>query len=181
MSTEFESAVTSVERIKEYCETPHEASWTSEKPPANEWPQHGQIDFKNYSVKYREELDFVLKGIDCSIQPGEKIGIVGRTGAGKSSLTLGLFRILESTFGSIVIDDWNIRDMGLHDLRKKLTIIPQDPVLFSGTLRINLDPFELYSDEKIWQALRNAHLYEFVMSLDKKLEFECSEGGENLR
>lgn len=181
MSADFESAVTSVERIQEYCETPHEASWTSDRPPSNEWPDQGEIKFDKYSVKYRDELDFVLKEIDCTIRPSEKIGIVGRTGAGKSSLTLALFRILESTFGNIVIDKWNIRDMGLHDLRKKLTIIPQDPVLFSGTLRINLDPFELYSDEKIWHALENAHLKEFVMSLDKKLEFECSEGGENLR
>jgi ATP-binding cassette subfamily C (CFTR/MRP) protein 1 len=122
-----------------------------------------------------------LKDIDCQIKPGEKIGIVGRTGAGKSSLTLGLFRILESSFGSIVIDGWDIRNMGLHDLRKKLTIIPQDPVLFSGTLRINLDPFELYSDDKIWAALENAHLKSFVQGLAKKLEFECTEGGENLR
>lgn len=157
------------------------APWTSDSPPPADWPEQGAINFNSYSVKYREELDFVLKDIKCSISPSEKIGIVGRTGAGKSSLTLGLFRILESTWGSIVIDGRNIRDMGLHELRKKLTIIPQDPVLFSGTLRVNLDPFELYSDETIWRALENAHLKEFVMSLDKKLEFECTEGGENLR
>ncbi|RNA37147.1 multidrug resistance-associated 1 isoform X3 [Brachionus plicatilis] len=130
--------------------------------------------------KYREELDFVLKDINCVIAPGEKIGIVGRTGAGKSSLTLALFRILESIYGKIKIDNIDIKKIGLHDLRKKLTIIPQDPVLFSGSLRMNLDPFEEYSDDQIWMALDDAHLKSFVQELDKKLDFECSEGGENL-
>ena len=106
---------------------------------------------------------------------------MGRTGAGKSSLTLGLFRILEIKEGSIVIDGVNIKEIGLHDLRQKLTIIPQDPVIFSGTLRMNLDPFEQYDDKDLWMALEKAHLKSFVQELDKKLLYECSEGGENLR
>ncbi len=126
-------------------------------------------------------MDFVLQNITCSIKSGEKIGIVGRTGAGKSSLTLGLFRILESSDGAILIDGVDIKKIGLHSLRKKLTIIPQDPVLFSGSLRVNLDPFGEYSDEQIWSSLEDAYLKDFVRSLDKKLEFECTEGGENLR
>jgi ATP-binding cassette subfamily C (CFTR/MRP) protein 1 len=126
MSADFETNITSVERIKEYCETPHEDEWTKEdtKPKAN-WPDRGHIVFQNYSVKYRKGLDDVLKNLNIEIQPNEKIGIVGRTGAGKSSLTLALFRILEYSEGAIYIDGVNIKEIGLHDLRHKITIIPQ--------------------------------------------------------
>ena len=124
---------------------------------------------------------------------------MGRTGAGKSSLSLGLFRLFEIKEGTIMIDQIDIKKIGLHDLRQKLTIIPQvlifyfnycskwkfaafkDPVMFSGTLKMNLDPFESCKDDQIWCALEQAHLKEFVQGLDKKLYFECTEGGENLR
>lgn len=160
MTAEFESNLTSVERIKEYCSTdPHEASWEiSETKPAASWPQNGQIEFVNYSLRYREDLDCALKNITCSINPGEKIGIVGRTGAGKSSLSLGLFRMLEIMEGDIVIDDVNIKEIGLHDLRQRLTIISQDPVLFSGSLRTNLDPLEAHTDQQLWNILEMANL-----------------------
>ena len=130
-----------------------------------------KLHIKNYAIIDEIEIDF-----------SDKLNIItGETGAGKSSLSLGLFRILESDQGEIVIDDVPIKDIGLHDLRQRLTIIPQDPVLFSGTLRMNLDPFEEYDDRQLWQALEKAHLKEYVQGLDKKLLFECSEGGENLR
>nr|QNH67942.1 ATP-binding cassette transporter subfamily C member 1 X3 [Brachionus plicatilis] len=180
-AADLESNLTSVERINEYCNTPQEADWENKNyKPDEKWPQSGEIKFVDYSVKYREDLDFALKKINCQIRPSEKVGIVGRTGAGKSSLSLALFRLLETREGEILIDGMNTKRMGLHDLRQKLTIIPQDPVLFSGTLRMNLDPFEQSSDEQIWNALEKAHLKNFVEKLDKKLLFECSEGGENL-
>lgn len=122
----------------------------------------------------------VLRGIDFSVKSQEKIGIVGRTGAGKSSLTLALFRIIEAADGKIVIDDVNISEIGLHSLRSRLTIIPQDPVLFSGTLRMNIDPFNTYADDAIWTSLEQSHLKVFVKGLSDGLEYKIAEGGENL-
>jgi ATP-binding cassette subfamily C (CFTR/MRP) protein 1 len=121
-----------------------------------------------------------LKKISFKVNPGERVGVVGRTGAGKSSLTLALFRIIEAVEGSIYIDDVQISKLGLYDLRSRLTIIPQDPVLFTGTLRLNLDPFEKHSDQEIWQSLELAHLKAFVSSLEAGLSHQVSEGGDNL-
>ena len=121
--------------------------------PRPSWPESGKIFLKNYSTRYRDGLDLVLQHIFCTIQPNEKVGVVGRTGAGKSSLTLALFRLIEPVQGAITIDDQDISKIGLHDLREKLTIIPQDPVLFSATFRANFDPFGEYSDNEIWKAL----------------------------
>lgn len=181
MSSEMETNIVAVERLKEYSETEKEAPWQIQEtaPPSN-WPQVGRVEFRNYCLRYREDLDFVLRHINVTINGGEKVGIVGRTGAGKSSLTLGLFRINESAEGEIVIDGINIARIGLHDLRFKITIIPQDPVLFSGSLRMNLDPFSQYSDEEVWTSLELAHLKGFVSALPDKLDHECAEGGENL-
>jgi ATP-binding cassette, subfamily C (CFTR/MRP), member 1 len=122
----------------------------------------------------------VLKGINFSVKSQEKVGIVGRTGAGKSSLTLALFRIIEAAEGQIIIDDIDVSQIGLHSLRSRLTIIPQDPVLFSGTLRMNIDPFGSYSDDAIWMSLEQAHLKLFVKGLSDGLEYKIAEGGENL-
>ncbi|XP_009304647.1 ATP-binding cassette sub-family C member 3 isoform X2 [Danio rerio] len=181
MTSDLESNIVAVERVKEYSETQTEAPWeVLEKKPPPDWPPLGNVEFVDYSVRYREGLDLVLKNISLKVRGGEKIGIVGRTGAGKSSMTLCLFRLLEAAAGEIVIDDVKISEIGLHDLRSKLTIIPQEPVLFSGTLRMNLDPFERYSDEEVWKALELSHLQKFVTNQAAKLELECSEGGENL-
>ncbi|XP_071568154.1 multidrug resistance-associated protein 1 isoform X1 [Temnothorax nylanderi] len=181
MTSDVETNIVAVERIKEYGETALEAPWkNTEYTPPKEWPKHGRVDFKNFKVRYRQGLDLVLNGLTFSVLGGEKIGIVGRTGAGKSSLTLSLFRIIEAAHGKILIDDIDISKLGLHDLRSRLTIIPQDPVLFSGTLRMNLDPFDCHSDEEIWRALEHAHLKLFIENLPNALLHEVSEGGENL-
>ncbi|XP_056606838.1 multidrug resistance-associated protein 1 [Triplophysa dalaica] len=179
--TDVENNIVSVERVKEYADTPKEASWSIEGSSLpSSWPQTGTIEFHDYGLQYRKGLELALKGISVRIQEQEKIGIVGRTGAGKSSLALGIFRILEAAKGKIYIDGINISELGLHDLRSRITIIPQDPVLFSGSLRMNLDPFNVYSDEEVWNALELAHLKNFVSGLPDKLNYECSEGGENL-
>ncbi|XP_044275915.1 ATP-binding cassette sub-family C member 3 isoform X2 [Varanus komodoensis] len=181
MTSDLESNIVAVERVKEYSETETEAPWIIEgKRPPDDWPTQGEVQFANYSVRYRKGLDLVLKDLSLNVKGGEKVGIVGRTGAGKSSMTLCLFRILEAVEGEIKIDGLRIADIGLHDLRSKLTIIPQDPVLFSGTLRMNLDPFNKYSDEEIWNALELSHLKRFVSSQPTMLDYECAEGGENL-
>ncbi|XP_015175304.1 PREDICTED: multidrug resistance-associated protein 1 isoform X1 [Polistes dominula] len=181
MTSDVETNIVAVERIKEYSETPQEAPWVvPETAPPKEWPVTGQVEFKDYKVRYREGLDLILHGLTFTVNGGEKVGIVGRTGAGKSSLTLSLFRILEAASGKIIIDGVDVAKLGLHDLRSKLTIIPQDPVLFSGTLRMNLDPFDQHTDDEVWRALEHAHLKSFVQNLLNGLLHEVSEGGDNL-
>ncbi|XP_048349117.1 multidrug resistance-associated protein 1-like isoform X1 [Sphaerodactylus townsendi] len=181
MSSEMETNIVAVERVKEYSEKEKEADWTMKPTSAlSSWPQEGKVEFRGYGLRYREDMDLVLKNINVTVHGGEKVGIVGRTGAGKSSLALGLFRITEAAEGGIFIDGIDIAKIGLHDLRFKVTIIPQDPILFSGSLRMNLDPFDQYSDEDVWMSLELAHLKNFVSTLPDKLNHECSEGGENL-
>ncbi|XP_018496938.2 multidrug resistance-associated protein 1 [Galendromus occidentalis] len=178
-SADVEVNIVSVERLTEYISLKSEAKWTR-NPPRHGWPSRGAVEFENYSTRYREDLPCVVRDISLKINAGEKVGICGRTGAGKSSLTLALFRIIEACQGRIIIDDIAIADIGVHDLRKKLSIIPQDPILFSGTLRLNLDPFGGHKDEELWHAIEHAHLKRFVAKQDKGLDFEISEGGENL-
>lgn len=181
MTSEVETNIVAVERLKEYSETQREANWEKESDDKlKTWPAKAKIQFKNASARYREGLPLVLKNLSFEVEAEEKVGIVGRTGAGKSSVTLTLFRIIELDSGQISIDDIDIATMGLHCLRNKLTIIPQEPVLFSGSLRMNLDPFNTYSDEDLWKALKLSHLDNFVNSLKEGLQHEISEGGENV-
>jgi ABC-type multidrug transport system fused ATPase/permease subunit len=180
-ASDLETHVVSVERVQEYTQTATEAPWTIEATqPRKTWPEQGIVRFDNYCTRYREGLELVLRGISFTVYKGEKMGIVGRTGAGKSSITLALYRIIEAASGAIYIDDVKTADIGLHDLRNALTIIPQDPVLFSGTLRINLDPFGRHTDEEMWVALENAHLKSFVAGVEEGLSYEVGEGGEAL-
>ncbi|XP_077439067.1 ATP-binding cassette sub-family C member 2 [Vanacampus margaritifer] len=180
MTSELETNIVAVERVSEYSIIENEAEWVTGTRPADKWPDAGRLQFENYKVRYRPGLDLVLHGISCDIGSTEKIGIVGRTGAGKSSLTNCLFRIIEAAEGRILIDGVDISKIGLHDLRNNLTIIPQDPVLFSGTLRMNLDPFDKSSDEALWKVLELSHLKEYVAGLQEGLQHEVAEGGENL-
>jgi ABC-type multidrug transport system fused ATPase/permease subunit len=143
------------------------------------WPSAGQIQFQDLKIRYRQGLPLVLHGVSLNIKGGERIGIVGRTGAGKSSLMVALFRIVEAAGGSIVIDGVDISKIGLDALRSKLAIIPQDPVLYSGTVRSNLDPFNQYSDEQLWAVLEKAYLKEAIQGLEKGLMDTVSENGEN--
>ncbi|KAH9514953.1 Multidrug resistance-associated protein 1 [Bulinus truncatus] len=179
--SDLETNIVSVERLKEYSELPSEADWIiPQRRPVPGWPLEGRVKFSNYQTRYREGLDLVLKGITCEFKPGEKIGIVGRTGAGKSSLALALFRLIEAVEGNISVDGIRISDIGLHDVRSRLTILPQDPVLFFGTLRMNLDPIDEYDDSQIWNALTSAHLKDFVENIPEGLAYEVGEEGQSL-
>ncbi|KAG0322889.1 hypothetical protein BG000_002779, partial [Podila horticola] len=217
---DLQNSMVSVERIHEYVQKNPEA------PPATavddtlpeQWPSEGRVEFRNYSTRYRQGLDLVIKNISFEVQPAEKVGIVGRTGAGKSSLTLALFRIVEAANshwarashngedmdadptkaqlqeeevvdlekvtvdedgGSIWIDGVDISTVGLSRLRKHLAIIPQDPTLFAGTVRENLDPFDELQDADLWEALERAHLKEHIASLAGGLSFMVSQNGDN--
>lgn len=154
-----EQNMNSVERVQEYIEVEQEAAAeVPETKPRGNWPSHGAVQFINYATRYRKDLGPVLRHVTFSIEAAEKVGIVGRTGAGKSSLALALFRGLEAEEGQILIDGLDIGLIGLQDLREAITIVPQDPTLFTGTLRSNLDPFGLYTDEEIFTALRRVQL-----------------------
>ncbi|CDW52939.1 ABC membrane and ABC tran domain containing prote in [Trichuris trichiura] len=180
MTSDLETNIVSVERIVEYMNVPTEADWTTEYRPPPNWPSVGRVEFDRYAMRYRPGLDLVLKGISFVAHGGEKVGIVGRTGAGKSSITLALFRIVEPVEGSVVIDNVDISLIGLHDLRSRISIIPQEPVLFCGSIRMNIDPTGQKNDDEIWTALEHAHLKSFVSTLPDKLDHEVVEGGENL-
>ncbi|KAG0203518.1 hypothetical protein BGX28_004238 [Mortierella sp. GBA30] len=178
---QLEISIVSVERIREYSQLPSEARDVIPDSNMDEsWPQQGKIEFQNYSTRYREGNDLVLKNLDLTIHAGERIGIVGRTGAGKSSVTMALFRIIEAAEGKIVIDGIDISTLGLHQLRSSVAIIPQEPFLFGGTIRLNLDPFGEWQDADIWAALESASLKDYVSSLPEGLNAMVENGGDSL-
>ncbi|KAF9586638.1 hypothetical protein BGW38_000371 [Lunasporangiospora selenospora] len=207
---EVQNHFVSVERIEEYCHKPVEAPVETGYHVSESWPEHGKVEFKHFSARYREGLDLCIRDANFTVEPQEKVGIVGRTGAGKSSLTLALFRIIEaadsfwalvsdpsqidhiidsdafavsgvngSGGGSIEIDGVDISRLGLRDLRSRLAIIPQEPTLFSGTIRENLDPFKKYDDSMLWGALERAHMKDYIIGLEGGLAYEVAQGGEN--
>ncbi|KAI7904063.1 P-loop containing nucleoside triphosphate hydrolase protein [Cokeromyces recurvatus] len=156
--TSLEMSFNAVERVVEFMEMNQEAPAITQIRAPAEWPTSGKIEVTDLEIRYAADLDPVLKGISFSVRPQEKVGIVGRTGSGKSTLALSFFRFVEASKGAIVIDGIDIRDLGTEDLRSNLTIIPQDPTLFSGSLRSNMDPFDQFTDENIFAALRRVHL-----------------------
>ncbi|KAI7896256.1 P-loop containing nucleoside triphosphate hydrolase protein [Mucor mucedo] len=192
--TGLEMSFNAIERIVEFMEMDQEAAAISSFRPPPQWPTQGEIEVKDLEVRYAADLDPVLKGLTFSVKPQEKIGIVGRTGSGKSTLALSFFRFVEASQGSITIDNIDIKDLGTEDLRSNLTIIPQDPTLFSGTLRSNMDPFQEFQDEDIIAALQRVHLVpssanssiqsfnsgeEVNANVFKDLDTNVSEGGKN--
>ncbi|KAG0210848.1 Canalicular multispecific organic anion transporter 1 [Mortierella sp. GBA43] len=207
--SDFQNQLVSLERILEYTKLKTEAPEKTDVILPPKWPSRGHVRFINYSTRYREGLDLVVRNVDLDIKPTEKVGIVGRTGAGKSSLTLALFRIIEAANsywaqesdnnespsggadtngrredevmdgGRIEIDGVDISTVGLDDLRKNLAIIPQDPTLFAGSVRDNLDPFHEHKDQDLWEALDRSHLKEYISTLPGGLLYEVAQNGEN--
>uniref|UniRef100_A0A4W5MYN9 Multidrug resistance-associated protein 4 n=1 Tax=Hucho hucho TaxID=62062 RepID=A0A4W5MYN9_9TELE len=177
-SAEMENMMTSVERVVEYTELESEAPWETQKRPPPEWPSQGLITFDRVNFSYSSDGPVVLKDMKAVFRPKEKVGIVGRTGAGKSSLVSALFRLAEPE-GRIYIDGVLTSEIGLHDLRQKMSIIPQDPVLFTGTMRKNLDPFSQHTDEDLWNALQEVQLKSVVEELPNKMETVLAESGSN--
>ena len=179
MSSDREAQIVAVERVVQYGAVESEASaLVKDHEPAHDWPQEGSIKFENTAMRYRKGLPLVLKNLNREIKPQQKVGVVGRTGAGKSSLLLVLLRLVEpernvgGRRARLIVDGMNILEMGLDHLRSRISIIPQDPVLFTGDVRFNLDPFNNHDDAAIWHALHRAHLATYIRTLKKGINHE---------
>ncbi|VAI82659.1 unnamed protein product [Triticum turgidum subsp. durum] len=172
--------IISVERVNQYMDIQSEAAEVvEENRPSPDWPQDGNVELRDLKIRYREDAPLVLHGITCRFEAGNKIGIVGRTGSGKTTLIGALFRLVEPAEGKIIIDSVDISTIGLHDLRSRLGIIPQDPTLFQGTVRYNLDPLGQFSDQQIWEVLDKCQLLEAVQEKEQGLDSHVVEDGSN--
>ncbi|RXH77109.1 hypothetical protein DVH24_019997 [Malus domestica] len=161
------NAIISVERVEQYMHIPSEALEVIEdNRPAHEWPTVGKVEILDLKVRYKPNAPLVLRGINCTIEGGDKIGIVGRTGNGKTTLISVVFHLVEPTEGKVIVDDYDICTIGLHDLRSRFGVIPQDPTLFSGSVRFNLDPLSRHTDNQIWARSRILALDEATASMD---------------
>ena len=186
MTADLEAAMSSVERVKEYVEDiPQEkvvvygTGPEDVHQPNSTWPDKGRVSIANLDVRYRPNLPLVLMSLSCEIQAGQHIGVVGRTGSGKSTIMLTLFRMVEAAGGCIMIDGVDISKLSMYDLRSKLTILPQDPVLFAGTIRSNLDPFARFSEDEVWNSISRVGMMERVKLDNKGLECPVAERGSN--
>ncbi|KAM7272165.1 hypothetical protein ACFE04_026828 [Oxalis oulophora] len=174
------NSIISVERLNQYMYIPSEApEIIKNNRPLSNWPVVGQVDICNLQVRYRPDTPLVIRGINCTIQGGHKVGIVGRTGSGKSTLISALLRLVEPAGGSIIVDGVNITKIGLHDLRSRFGIIPQDPTLFNGTVRYNLDPLSQHTDQEIWEVLGKCQLREVVQGKEQGLDSIVADDGSN--
>ncbi|RZC91251.1 hypothetical protein C5167_027311 [Papaver somniferum] len=172
--------IISVERLNQYMQIPSEASEViEENRPLPSWPAIGRVEIRDLKIRYRLNTPIVLHGISCTFEGGHKIGIVGRTGSGKSTLIGALFRLVEPIEGKIIIDGVDISTIGLHDLRSRLGIIPQDPTLFNGTVRYNLDPLSQHTDQEIWEVLAKCQLRETVQEKEEGLDSSVQQDGVN--
>ncbi|KAJ3181536.1 hypothetical protein HDU85_003477 [Gaertneriomyces sp. JEL0708] len=182
MHAELEMGMNSVERVLEYTNVESEPPrYIEDHRPPSSWPSHGHVKARNLSIAYAPGLPDVLKNLDFEIPGGFKVGVVGRTGAGKSTLSLAFFRILPYTSGTIEVDGVDIGRLGVADVRERFTIIPQDPVLFEGSIRSNLDPFDEFSDAEVWKVLERVHILDSIASEDgtNVLESTVTENGQN--
>ena len=170
--------MTSVERVISYSQIKEEPGYKHQSQPPEKWPERGQIQVKNLCLDYFPGGPKILRDISFTIAPGEKVGIAGRTGAGKSSIVAALLRMPQPT-GDVIIDDVNLNSINLQSCRRAMSVITQNPVLFTGSLRMNLDPFEEHGDTKIWQALQEARLKTVIEKLPNQLSEEIRECGEN--
>lgn len=176
-----EARFTSIERLDEYMSLPVEVDDTANvRPTCADWPVSGDIQFSEVWMRYRNDMNPVLKQVSFHIFDKQKVGIVGRTGAGKSSLGSVIFRLVDIYKGHIYIDQVDIATISLEELRSKISIIPQDPVLFTGTMRYNLDPFSKYTDDELWQALSKVHMKNKIISTEVGLDYMVEENGDNL-
>ncbi|XP_022255531.1 ATP-binding cassette sub-family C member 9-like [Limulus polyphemus] len=174
-----EMYMSAVERVDGYSRLPTESYGEEDAAVSQDWPASGEVTFENVTLSYDDDLDPVVRNVTLNIKPGEKVGICGRTGSGKSSLVMGLFRLLNISDGKIRIDGVNVTDIPLSTLRTKLSIIPQDAVMFSGTVRENLDPGNVHTDEELWKALETAQMKDLVISFSEGLDSLVLEEGAN--
>lgn len=174
----------SVERLVHYVKNLPQEPPTKTHPDLRtrlrSWPSQGAIEFRNVSMRYRPELPYVLRDVSFSVQAGQKIGVVGRTGAGKSSLIQALFLLCNLEQGQVWLDGIDTRTLGTEDLRSSIAIIPQDPILFQGTFRYNLDPLSRHSEQELWQVLETSDLKTYVQQQEGGLDAEVQPHGENL-
>lgn len=179
--SDLESRMTSVERLQFYCDMPAEKNYIGQPIELEEtWPQSGDLEFKNVSIRYADHLPLILKNISFKIKSGSKVGLVGRTGSGKSTVIQSVYRFVDIAEGEILFDHKSIHHIPLKRIRKNLAVIPQDPALFMGSLRSNIDRYRHVTDEQVWTVLKKVSLEEFVKNLPGQLDFKVFENGSNL-